>query len=107
MTPGGTQLTDMVFIVKNGAASCASVQLANAYTGETVLWNNTLAADYWLRFNSETQRAEVSADDGANWTKSNANMTGLIPKLKGGVSNALTLTGPTTGTYDITYTAKG
>lgn len=107
MTPGGTQITDMVFIVKNGAASCASVQLANAATGETVTWANTLAATYWLRFSSATQRAEVSADSGGTWTKNNANMTGLIPRLKGGVSNVLTLTWPTTGTYDITYTAKG
>lgn len=107
MTPGGTQLTDMVFIVKNGASSCAQVQLSNAATGETVTWANTLAANYWLRFNSQTQRAEVSADSGSNWTKSMANMTGLIPQLKGGVSNVLSLVGPTTGTYDITYTAKG
>lgn len=107
MTPGGTQLTDMVFIAKNGAASCASVQLANAATGETVLWSNTLNANEWLRLTSETQRAEVSTDSGATWTKNNANMTGVIPQLKGGVSNVLTLTGPTTGTYDITYTARG
>lgn len=107
MTPGGTQITDWTFTVKNGAASCASVQLANATTGETVIWSNTLAASYWLRFSSVTQRAEVSTDSGANWTKNNANMTGRIPRIQGGVANTITLTGPTTGTHAYTYTARG
>ena len=97
----------MTFIIKNGAASCASVQLANAATGHAALWNNTLAADDWLRFDSETQRVDVSGDDGANWSKSNGGLVGTIPGVVGGVSNVLTLTGPTTGTYDYTFTAKG
>lgn len=107
MTVGGTQITDWVLIVKNGAASCASVVVANAATSETVTWANTLAANTWLRFTSQTQRVETSTDSGANWTKNNANLTGLIPQLKGGVSNVITITGPTTGTYEYTYTAKG
>jgi len=107
MTPGGTRITDWVFTVKNGAASCASVTLANTTLGETVIWSNTLAANAWLRLSSATQRAEVSTDSGANWTKNNANMAGIIPRIKGGVSNTITLTGPTTGTHEYSYTAKG
>ena len=107
MTPGGTQLTDWVLTLKNGGASASSVQVANAYTGESVLWANTLAADAWLRLSSETQRAEVSTDDGATWTRNNANMTGIICRLQGGVENAITITGLTGATADYTYTAKG
>lgn len=107
MNVTGTQITDAVWLIKNGAASCASVQIDNAATSETVVWENTLAANAWLRFSSATQRAETSVDSGANWTKNNTNMTGRIPRLKGGTDNAYTITGPTTGTHNITYTAKG
>ncbi len=107
MTPGGTQLTDWVLTLKNGGAPASSVQVANSYTGESVLWANTLAADAWLRLSSETQRAEVSVDDGATWTRNNANMTGLICQLMGGVSNPITITGLTGATADYSYTAKG
>lgn len=107
MTPNGTKLTDWVLTIKNGAASCASVQVANPVTGETVLWSNTLAADAWLRFSSATQRCELSTDDGANWTRRNDDVTGTIPRIQGGVSNAVVVTGPTTGEIDYTYTAKG
>ncbi len=107
MTPGGTQITDWVLTVKNGAASCASVQVANAANSGSVLWSNTLNANEWLRFTSETQRIEVSTDSGATWTKNNANTIGLIPKVQGGVSNVVTLTGPTTGTHEYSFTAKG
>lgn len=107
MNVTGTQLTDAVYLIKNGAASCASVQINNASTGETVLWANTLPATHWLRLTSATQRIEVSTDSGTNWTKNNTNVTGIIPKLKGGEDNVITLTGPTTGTHNITYTARG
>lgn len=107
MTPGGTQLTDWVLTLKNGGTPATSVQVANAYTGEVVIWNNALAADAWLRLSSETQRAEVSTDDGATWTKSNANMTGVICQLQGGESNAVTITGLSGATAEYTYTAKG
>lgn len=107
MTPGGSQITDWELTIKNGAASAASVQVYNPVTGETVTWSNTLAISAWLRLSSATQRCEVSTDSGATWTRSNANVTGLIPRLRGGVSNAVVITGPTTGTYTYTYTAKG
>jgi hypothetical protein len=71
------------------------------------LWNKTLAANTWLELNSATQAARVSGDSGTNWAASNSLMTGTIPQLKGGASNVLTLSGPTTGTYEIDYTAKG
>jgi len=104
---GGTQITDAVYLIKNGATPCASVQITNAATGQSVLWNNTLAASKWIRFSSTTQRVETSTDSGSNWTKSNAGVTGVIPRLQGGVANALTIVGPSTGTRRITYTAKG
>ena len=107
MTPGGTQITDWVLTIKNGASAAASVQVYNPATGDTVVWSNSLAISAWIRFTSATQRMEVSTDSGANWTRRNENTTGLIPKLKGGVSNAVVITGPTTGTYEYTYTAKG
>lgn len=107
MNISGSQITDAVYLIKNGAASCASVQIYNASTGETVLWDNTLGASQWVRFNSANQRAETSVDSGSNWTKNNANMTGHIPKLQGGEDNTITLTGPTTGTHNVTYTARG
>lgn len=107
MTVNGTQITDAVWLIKNGAASCASVQIQNATTGQTVLWNNTLAASRWLRLTSETQRVEISTDSGATWTKSQSGTTGVIPRLQGGITNTVTLTGPTTGTYNVTYTARG
>jgi hypothetical protein len=96
-----------VLTVKNGAASCASVQVYNPATGETVLWANTLAADAWLRFTSATQRCDLSVDSGVNWTKRNDNVTGVICQLQGGVENAVVLTGPTTGTHEYEFTAKG
>jgi hypothetical protein len=107
MSVAGTQIADAVYLIKNGAASCASVQIANAATGQNVVWNNTLDANAWLRLNSATQRAETSTDSGASWTRQNANMLGVIPRLRGGVTNTITITGPTTGTRNITYTAKG
>lgn len=107
MTPAGTQITDWVLTIKNGATPAASVVVANPATGETVTWDNELAASAWLRLTSATQRCDVSTDSGSTWTKRNENVIGLIPKLQGGVSNAVTITGPTTGTYTYTYTAKG
>ena len=107
MTPGGTKLIDWVLTVKNGAASCASVQVYNPVTGETVVWANTLNATEWIRFTSETQRIDVSTDSGANWTRRVENVTGIICQLQGGVSNAVVLTGPTTGTYNYEFTARG
>jgi hypothetical protein len=107
MSVAGTQIADAEYLIKNGAASCASVQIANAQTGESVIWNNTLAADAWIRFRSATQRVDISANDGATWTKSNTGTTGVIPRLRGGINNTVTITGPTTGTREITYTARG
>lgn len=107
MTPGGTQLTDWVLTIKNGATAAASVQVSNAYTNESVVWANALAVNAWLRLSSETQRCEVSTDSGANWTRRNENVTGVIPQLQGGVSNVITITGLVGATADYTYTAKG
>lgn len=107
MIVSGTQRAHLVWIVKNGAAPVGSVTLNNAATGETVVWANTLNANEWLRFRSEIQRAEVSADGGENWTKRNENMTGLIPQVQGGINNVVTQTGPTTGTYEFIFTARG
>lgn len=107
MTPDGTQITDWALTLKNGATPAVAVQVSNALTGETVLWSNTLNANEWLRLSSATQRIEVSTDSGANWTRRNENVTGLIPQIKGGVSNAITITGLSGATADYTYTAKG
>lgn len=107
MTPGGTQLTDWVLTLKNGATAAASVQVTNAYTGESVVWANALAVNAWLRMSSETQRIEVSTDSGATWTRRNENVTGVIPQLQGGVSNVITISGLVGATADYTYTAKG
>lgn len=107
MTPGGTRPTDWVLTIINGAASCASVALANATTGESCLWSNTLNATEYIRFDSARQVVEVSVDSGSNWTRRNENLTGLIPRLLGGVANTVTYTGPTTGTFSYTYTARG
>jgi len=106
LTPDGNRLTDWVLTLKNGGSAAASVQVTNAYTGESVIWANVLAADAWLRFSSETQRAEVSTDNGANWVRTNQNMTGVICQLMGGVSNPVTITGLTGATADYSYTAK-
>lgn len=107
MTVTGTQRTNAVYLIKNGAAPCASVQIENDSTGETVLWANTLAASMWIELDSELQRIRTSTDSGSSWTTNNANVTGVIPQLQGGEDNAITLTGPTTGTHNITYTARG
>jgi len=106
MNVAGNLITDAVLIIKNGASSASSVGVSNPATGQTFVWSNTLAANAWLRLSSDSQRAEVSVDSGGNWTKSNANVTGVIPKLQGGVNNAVEITGPTTGTFEYTYTAR-
>ena len=107
MTPDGTQLTDWVLTLKNGASAAASVSVSNALTGEMVVWANALPAGAWLRMNSETQRCEVSEDDGETWTRRNENVTGLIPQIQGGVANAVTIAGLVGATADYEYTAKG
>lgn len=107
MIPSGTQLTDWVLTIINGAASAASVTLANPVTGETAHWANTLNANEHIRFDSARQIVEVSTNGGSTWTRRNENLTGLIPRLKGGIENAVTYAGPTTGSYSYTYTAKG
>jgi len=107
MNVGGSQKADATYLIKNGAAACASVQIYNASTGETVLWNNTLDADMWIEFDSALQRVRTSTNSGTSWTKNNTNMTGRVAKLQGGENNAITLTGPTTGTHNVTYTARG
>lgn len=107
MTPDGTKPCDWVLTIINGAASAASVNLANAATGESCLWANTLNANERIRFDSARQVVEVSTDGGANWTRRNENLTGVIPRLIGGINNAVTYSGPTTGTYSYTYTARG
>jgi hypothetical protein len=83
------------------------VQVTNAATGKQVTWGNTLEADEWLRLDSANQRAEVSGDDGDTWVRRNGGMLGEIPKVVGGSNNAITFTGPTTGTVNVTYTARG
>ena len=108
MAAAGTQLADAVWLIKNGATPCASVQIENAAVGTSILWTNTLNASEWLRFTSQTQRVELSTDSGSNWTKVNQYITsGKVPKIQGGVDNDYTITGPTTGTHSITYTAVG
>lgn len=108
MTPDGTQITDWVLTLKNGLSdSASSVSVYNALTAEMVVWGNVLNAGEWLRLSSATQRCEVSTDSGATWTRRNENVTGLIPQIKGGVNNAITITGLTGATADYTYTAKG
>lgn len=106
MTPDGAQIIDWVLTLKNGATPATSVQVANAATGDSVLWANALAASEWLRLSSDTQRCETSTDSGANWTRNNANTTGLIPQLAGGVANDITITGLTGATADYSYTAR-
>lgn len=106
MTPLGTQPTDWVLTIINGAVPAPYITLANPTTAETCHWANALGATERVRFDSARQAVEVSSD-GEIWTRRNENMTGLIPRLKGGVQNAVTYSGPTTGTYSYIYTARG
>lgn len=107
MTPEGTQITDWVLTLKNGATAAAYVSVLNTLTGEIVVWGNALGVGEWLRLDSATQRCEVSADEGETWVRRNENVTGLIPQIRGGVENAVTITGLVGATADYTYTAKG
>ena len=93
--------------LKNGVSVAAFVSVSNALTGESVVWTNSLAAGAWLRLSSATQRCEVSTDDGETWVRRNENVTGLIPQIKGGVANEITISGLTGATYEFEYTAKG
>jgi len=103
---GGTRKTDGTYIVKASGADATFVQIYNAATGETILWNNTLSDGDWLRLKSDGQTAEVSDDSGSTWTPSNGGMSGLVPQLQGGIDNAITVTG-VTGTCAVNYYAMG
>lgn len=107
MTPAGTQITDWILTITNGATPCGSVTISNDITGETAYWGNTLAALAIVRFDSARQVVDVSTDSGATWTRTNENMNGLIPRLKGGVDNDVAVAGPTDAVINYTYTARG
>lgn len=106
MNVGGTKRAHVVWLVKDGGTGASSVAIANAATGETVLWNNALGASEWLRLSSDGQLAEVSADNGDTWDPRPDGLVGLIPQVLGGSNNAVTVTG-VDGTIDYAYTAVG
>jgi hypothetical protein len=96
----------VVWLLKDGGSGSSFAQIANATTGETATWNAALAADEWLRLSSDGQTAEVSDDDGVSWTSRPEALSGTIPKLKGGTSNTVTVSG-VDGTAEWSYYAKG
>lgn len=103
--PEGVRTVDAVWLVKNSGDDAASVTLANATTGDTAVWANTLPGGNWLRMTSQTQKFEVSDDSGETWTEVPANTSGRIPRVSGGQQNDITLTGLADGTWDLSYTA--
>ena len=106
MIINGTRRSAAIWLIKDSGSGSSFVQIENASTGQTVLWNNALTAGQWLRFTSNGQKAEVSSDSGSNWTTRPENTTGVIPEVLGGEDNVTTVTG-LDGTVAVTYTAVG
>lgn len=103
----GTATADPIWIVKAGA-SVTSVILENATTGESVTWTGTLSSGHWLKFNTVLGTIEKSTDSGANYTNVATGITGsfVLPKLRGGFTNTINVTGVSAGTLTLTYTAR-
>lgn len=105
----GTADADCVWIIKNtSGGAVTSLTLNNTTKNEGVTWAGTLGNNEWLRITTSTGLVEKSTDSGANWTNVMGNITGsfVLPTLKAGVANSMTLTGIGTATVTLTYTAR-
>lgn len=101
----GSMEVAALWLIQNGATESAGITLANAATGETAVYTDTIAPDAWLRLDSETQKFEMSDDDGATWSDVPAHTSGVVPQVSGGEENTVTVSGITDGLLDVTYTA--
>jgi len=105
----GTADADCVWVIKNTSGSTVtSLILNNTTKSESVTWTGSLLNGSWLRIDTDRGVIETSTDSGANWS---VNMTGVsgsfvLPTLKPGVTNSVTLTGLSAGTVTLTYTAR-
>ena len=104
VTNAGKLRVPVSWIIKNGAAEASSgVSIENATTGQTVAGGGILAANEWLRINSEDWTVETSTDSGANWNTAGTNASGTPPDVDAG-ANTLEIVGIASGTLDWTYT---
>jgi phage-related protein len=99
----GNTETDTTWTIKNGASEAAGgISIYNETRGELFVWDNVLTANAWLKIDSSDMNAWVSTDSGGTWTLSNANSTGVAPKLDAGL-NAITVYGCVSGEADFEY----
>lgn len=104
----GTAPADPVWTIKNtSGGTITTLTLNNTTTSESTTWVGSLANGNWLRITVATGLVEKSTDSGATWATA-MTLTGsfTLPTLAGGVANIVTLTGLSSGTVVLAYTAR-
>lgn len=101
MVATGTELTPVEWIITNGGVAAVNVLIENTTVGtsEQLLWSNTLDASAKLKVGADgnTWDCYVSTDGGSTWTRNNTNVTGRPPRVQGGSTNAIRITGCSNG----------
>ena len=104
----GNAPCDPVWLIKNtSGGTITTLTVNNTTTVESLTWTGSLANNSWLRITTGlAEICEVSTDSGAIYTASMSGVSGTFPTLKGGATNSVTVTGLSTGTVVLTYTAR-
>lgn len=108
-TIGGSEYAEPVWLYTAGGTE-TSILLQNTTTEETIKWNGSLSNTHKLRIDAARFTIEKSTDGGTTWTNYMSGRAAnpdssvpIFPRLRHGVANAITLTGPTTGSLVVTY----
>ena len=107
---GGNLYTRPIWTFRNTAvtAIAAGLEMWNTTVGDSLIYNNAIPAGHYIKYYSDTYECYYSAD-GSTWTAAAANAVTAGADwltLKGGISNAISVLGATTGTLSWSYTAR-
>ena len=105
----GNTDADCVWIIDNtSGGAVTSLTLNNTTKVESVTWTGSLADTNWLRIDTARGVIEKTVDDGANYTDAMSGVSGtfVLPTLKAGSSNSVTISGFSGATVGLTYTAR-
>lgn len=93
-------------IIIDASSGSNAITITNNTTGDSLTWNNILGNGEFLRIDSDNFTVAWS-EDGLVYTNSMQNVTGSFPRLKGGVTNAITISGINSGgEIQITYRGR-
>lgn len=105
----GTDLSRPIYtITQDGAGGSVVVTLTNTTRTEAIRWTGTLTSTHILRIDANRGHVDLSTDGGTNFSNAMGGKRAgdPFPKLTSDVVNAFTLTGSTTLSLSIDYTAR-